>query len=304
MFMLADTSDVSPASDGGHRAVMSVDVEDWFHVENLRPMIRRGTWSEQRLRVEQNTDRMLALMAGMQDSVRCTFFVLGWVAERCPELVRRIVAAGHEVASHGYGHELLGSLSPEAFRADAERAKGTLEDIAGTEVRGYRAPSFSITDWAIPILQELGYSYDSSFFPSVGHDRYGKLTLVGPDDPVVEVSPGFFEISISCLTIASRGLPWGGGGYFRLMPYELFRLGAKRILQSGRPYVFYIHPWEIDPGQPRVYGLPAAYRWRHYVGLNRCEARFRSLLADFPWMTMAELVRLSSGTARGDSGYD
>jgi polysaccharide deacetylase family protein (PEP-CTERM system associated) len=281
---------------------MSVDVEDWFHVENLKPIIRRETWSEQRLRVERNTDRMLALMADLGGSVRCTFFVLGWVAERCPELVRRIAAAGHEVASHGYGHELLGSLSPKAFRADAGRSKVALEDIVGAEVRGYRAPSFSITDWAIPILQELGFYYDSSFFPCVAHDRYGKLAGVRPDEPVVEVSPGFFEISVSCLTIASRGLPWGGGGYFRLIPYELFRLGAKRILQSGRPYVFYIHPWEIDPGQPRVQGLPTAYRWRHYVGLHRCEARFTSLLAEFPWTTMAELVRLSSRAAHGNGG--
>jgi polysaccharide deacetylase family protein (PEP-CTERM system associated) len=271
-------------------AVMSIDVEDWFHVENLRPVIRRDTWSEQQLRVEQNVDRMLQLMASFHGGVRCTFFVLGWVADRCPDLVRRIADAGHEIASHGYGHDLLDSLSPEAFRADVERSKGLLEDIAGAEVRGYRAPSFSIKEWAIPILQSVGFSYDSSLFPSVGHDRYGNLAGIGPDQPVVEVSPGFFEIGVSCVTIASRGFPWGGGGYFRLLPYRVFRRGARRILRSGRPYVFYIHPWEIDPDQPRVEGLPRSYEFRHYVGLGRCEARFTSLLADFEWTTMADLL--------------
>jgi polysaccharide deacetylase family protein (PEP-CTERM system associated) len=272
-------------------AVMSIDVEDWFHVENLRPVIGRDTWSEQQLRVEQNVDRMLQLMAGFHGGVRCTFFVLGWVADRCPDLVRRIADAGHEIASHGYGHDLLDSLSPEAFRADVERSKGLLEDIAGTEVRGYRAPSFSIKEWAIPILQSVGFSYDSSLFPSFGHDRYGNLAGIGPDQPVVEVSPGFFEISVSCVTIASRGFPWGGGGYFRLLPYRVFRRGARQILRSGRPYVFYIHPWEIDPDQPRVEGLPRSYQFRHYVGLGRCEARFTSLLADFAWTTMADLLQ-------------
>jgi polysaccharide deacetylase family protein (PEP-CTERM system associated) len=271
-------------------AVMSIDVEDWFHVENLRPVIRRDTWSEQQLRVEHNVDRMLQLMAGVDGGVRCTFFVLGWVADRCPDLVRRIADAGHEISSHGYGHDLLDSLSPEAFRADVERSKGLLEDIAGAEVRGYRAPSFSIKEWAIPILKSVGFSYDSSLFPSFGHDRYGNLAGIGPDQPVVEVSPGFFEISVSCVTIASRGFPWGGGGYFRLLPYRVFRRGARRILRSGRPYVFYIHPWEIDPDQPRVEGLPRSYQFRHYVGLGRCEARFTSLLADFEWTTMADLL--------------
>jgi polysaccharide deacetylase family protein (PEP-CTERM system associated) len=283
-------------------AVMSIDVEDWFHVENLRPVIRRDTWNEQQLRVERNVDRMLELMADVHGGVRCTCFVLGWVADRCPDLVRRIAAAGHEIASHGYGHELLESLSPEAFRADVERSKGLLEDIVGAEVRGYRAPSFSIKEWAIPILQNLGFSYDSSLFPSFGHDRYGNLAGIGPDQPVVEVSPGFFEISVSCITIASRGIPWGGGGYFRLLPYSVFRRGARRILRSGRPYVFYIHPWEIDPHQPRVEGLPRPYRFRHYVGLRRCEARFTSLLADFAWTTMADLLHRWPGVAGGDMG--
>jgi polysaccharide deacetylase family protein (PEP-CTERM system associated) len=269
---------------------MSIDVEDWFHVENLRPVIPRETWSERELRVERNTDRMLELMTDAPGGVRCTCFVLGWVAERCPNLVERIAAAGHEIASHGHGHELLGELSPEAFRADVERSKGVLEDLTGLEVRGYRAPAFSITDAAIPVLQEVGFTYDSSYFPSLAHDRYGKLRGVTAEEPVVEVAPGFHEIAISCLTVRSRRLPWGGGGYFRLLPYRVFRRGVTQILGSGRPYVFYIHPWEIDPGQPRMNGLPRLYRFRHYVGLERSEARFASLLGDFEWSPMSDLL--------------
>jgi polysaccharide deacetylase family protein (PEP-CTERM system associated) len=281
-------------------AVMSIDVEDWFQVENLKGAIGgREAWRLQRLRVEQNTDRLLELMASINGGVRCTYFVLGWVAERCPDLVRRIAAEGHEIASHGYGHDLLDSLSLSEFRADVERSKNILEDITGVEVRGYRAPSFSIKEWALPILQDVGFSYDSSFFPSVSHDRYGKLPGLTADQPVVEVAPGFFEINISCVPFGSRNLPWGGGGYFRLLPYPVFRRGVERILRSGRPYVFYLHPWEIDPDQPRVHGLPRSYRIRHYVGLRRCETRLKSLLADFSWTTFAEMLQQWAGVAPG-----
>jgi polysaccharide deacetylase family protein (PEP-CTERM system associated) len=283
---------------------MSIDIEDWFQVENLKAVVARETWKTQRLRVERNTERMLELMADAPGEVRGTCFVLGWVAQKCPDLVRRIAAAGHEVACHGYGHDLLSTLTPQAFRADVERSKSILEDITGTPVRGYRAPSFSITKWAIPILQDLGFSYDSSLFPSFSHDRYGALPGIRADQPVVELSDGFYEIGVSCITIASRGVPWGGGGYFRLLPYSVFRGGARQILRSGRPYVFYIHPWEIDPSQPRVRGLPRLYRFRHYVGLARCETRFASLVADFQWTTMAELlVRWTSASHNGNGGH-
>jgi polysaccharide deacetylase family protein (PEP-CTERM system associated) len=269
-------------------AVLSVDVEDWFQVENLRSAIPRETWGERELRVERNVDRMLELMEDA-GGVRATWFVLGWVADRCPAVVRRIAAAGHEIASHGYDHELLTGLTPQAFRTDLERSRAVLEDLAGARVRGYRAPSFSITQWAIPVLQESGFLYDSSVFAATGHERYGRIAGVEARDGVVEVSPGFYEISVSCLTIGSLGLPWGGGGYFRLLPYVLFRRGLRQVLKR-RPYVFYIHPWEIDPGQPRVSGLRATSRFRHYVGLARCEARFAALLRDVRWSTMSELV--------------
>lgn len=272
---------------------MSIDVEDWFQVENLTGVIRRDTWNTRELRVERNMDRMLSLMS--DKGVRSTCFVLGWIAVRCPALIKRIADQGHEIASHGYAHELLGTLSPQEFRADVERSKTLLEDLTGAEVIGYRAPAFSITDWAIPILQELGFGYDSSVFPTVVHDRYGRLTGLKAGEPVAELLPGFHEACVSCLNVGSKGVPWGGGGYFRLIPYPVFRRGVSRILRGGQPYVFYIHPWEIDPGQPRIDGLPRSYRFRHYVGLESCERRFGSLLRDFRWSTMAELVAASTG---------
>jgi polysaccharide deacetylase family protein (PEP-CTERM system associated) len=269
-------------------AAMSIDVEDWFQVENLKPVVARGTWDTRESRVVRNTTRILDLLE--EHRARATFFVLGWVAERQPELIRRIAADGHEIASHGYGHDLIYTLSPAEFRADVERGKKLLEDVTGERVLGYRAPSFSITDWAVSILQELGFEYDSSVFPTVAHDRYGRLTGVDFGQPILELRPGFHEVSISCLPLGNRGLPWGGGGYFRMLPYAAWRGGVRRILGSGAPYVFYIHPWEIDPGQPRMRGLGAVSRFRHYLNLARCEDRFARLLADFSWTTVKSLL--------------
>jgi polysaccharide deacetylase family protein (PEP-CTERM system associated) len=268
------------------RTVMSIDVEDWFQIENLSGVIRRDTWNTRQLRVERSMDRMLALMA--EKGVRSTCFVLGWIADRCPSLIKRIADEGHEIASHGFGHELLDTLSQDEFRADIERSKSLLEELTGAPVIGYRAPAFSIKDWAIPILQEVGFAYDSSAFPTLVHDRYGRLGGVKAGQAVVELRPGFHEVCISCL--GSRGIPWGGGGYFRLIPYPVFRRGVTHILRIGQPYVFYIHPWEIDPGQPRLKGVARGYRFRHYVGLEKCERRFQSLLGDFRWSTMADFV--------------
>lgn len=270
------------------RAALSIDVEDWFHVENLKAVIARDTWDERELRVERNTDRMLELMA--ERDVRCTCFVLGWVAEKCPGLVKRIAGAGHELASHGYGHELIYTLSPEAFREDVKRGVGLVEEASGHKVRGYRAPAFSITDWALDILQELGLQYDSSAFPTAAHDRYGRLTGIDNSAGVAEVRPGLQEVFLSTLRIGPLGVPWAGGGYFRLIPYRLFARGIRRILAQARPYVFYIHPWEIDPGQPRMTGLKASYAFRHYNNLHRCEAAFAKLLDDFHWTTVADLL--------------
>ncbi len=270
------------------RAALSIDVEDWFHAENLKPVIARGTWDSRELRVEGNTMRMLEILDAC--NVQATFFVLGWVAEKCPQLVRAIARAGHEVASHGHGHELVYTITPSEFRTDVLRSKHFLEDLTGIGVRGYRAPCFSITDWAIPILQEAGFEYDSSAVPTLAHDRYGRLAGMDGATPVTMLRDGFYELAISCLRLGARGLPWGGGGYFRLVPYAFWCQGVRLILRSGSPYVFYIHPWEIDPGQPRVRGLRADRRFRHTVNLKRCEGRFAALAGAFAWRRLCDLL--------------
>jgi polysaccharide deacetylase family protein (PEP-CTERM system associated) len=288
---------IASSNDGGimttrtatpFSAAMSVDVEDWFQVENLRPVIARESWESRESRVERNTERILELLE--ERSTHATFFILGWVAERHPGLIRRIAAAGHEIASHGYGHDLVYTLSPEEFRADVRRCKQVLEDVTGQQVLGYRAPCFSITDWAVTILQELGFEYDSSVFPTVAHDRYGRLTGVTAREAIVELRPGFHEVCISCLPVGTLGIPWGGGGYFRIVPYRLWQAGVSRILRTGGPYMFYLHPWEIDPGQPRVEGLARISYFRHYVNLARCEPRFRELLSAFSWTTVQSVL--------------
>lgn len=283
---------------GAGQAALSIDVEDWFQTENLKDAITREAWDGCELRVERNTRRMLEILD--MRGVRATFFVLGWVAEKCPQLVRAIAALGHEVASHGYGHELIYSLQPSAFRADVLRSKRYLEDLTGKPVRGYRAPSFSITEWAVPILQELGFEYDSSVVPTVAHDRYGRLDGMEAGKPIALLRDGFYEVSISCVRLGKRGLPWGGGGYFRLVPYALWRQGVRAILRSGIPYIFYIHPWEIDPGQPRVNGLKGTKGFRQRVNLHRCEERFTALVGAFEWMPLCDLVdRWKAGCRSG-----
>jgi polysaccharide deacetylase family protein (PEP-CTERM system associated) len=280
-------------------AALSIDVEDWFHTDNLKDVIAAEAWESCELRVERNTMRMMEILQSA--NVRATFFVLGWVAERFPDLVRAIATAGHEVASHGYGHELVYSLQPSAFRSDVVRSKRYLEDITGKAVRGYRAPCFSITEWAIPILQDAGFDYDSSVVPTIAHDRYGGLSGMHAGRPIVLLRNGFYEVCISCLRLGKRGIPWGGGGYFRLVPYRLWLHGARTILHSGMPYIFYIHPWEIDPGQPRVAGMKATNWFRQRVNLHRCEERFAALVGAFEWMPLCELIDgLNAGRGRAE----
>lgn len=270
-------------------AVMSIDVEDWFQVENLRAAIPRSSWEDRPLRVADNTRRILDVFA--RTGTRATFFCLGWVAEREPGLIREIAAAGHEVASHGYGHQLIYEISPEEFRADITRAKAILEDITGESVKGYRAPSFSITSEAVDTLLETGHRYDSSYFAFGGHDRYGKLDLdaetrgdaIAPSPAALRLRNGLWELPISVLTVAGKVLPWGGGGYFRLYPPSLFRAGFRRALEQAGGGTFYLHPWEVDQDQPRVKGIRGSYRLRHYVNLHKTERRLEALCRALPF---------------------
>jgi polysaccharide deacetylase family protein (PEP-CTERM system associated) len=277
-------------------AAMSIDVEDWFQVQNLA--IDPSKWESHERRVEQNVDRMLELLD--DNGVKCTCFILGWIAQRHGETIKRIANAGHEIASHGYNHQLIYDLSHDEFREDIRSTKQLLEDLTSKEVVGYRAPCFSITDWSIDILAEEGYTYDSSSFPTVAHDRYGKLTGMKKGVVVQEIRDGFHEVCVSCLNILGKGLPWAGGGYFRLLPYWIFRAGVRRILRSKQPYVFYIHPWEIDAGQPRVKGLGRQYAFRHYLNLKKCSGRWDRLLGDFDWVTVGELLQQQLQTTAQD----
>jgi polysaccharide deacetylase family protein (PEP-CTERM system associated) len=264
---------------------LTVDVEDYFQVQAFAETIARTTWADWPRRVEANTELLLGLFA--EKSVRATFFTLGWVAERHPALIRRIVAGGHELASHGYGHERVDALTEMAFRADIVRAKGVLEDAGGVAVAGYRAPTFSVgprTPWAFATLAEAGYRYSSSVYP-VRHDLYG---LPGaPRFPYRHDGCGLLELPMTTLRLGGRNLPLAGGGWFRLVPYRLFRAALRhRLAAECRPAVFYLHPWEIDPGQPRVPGAGRRARLRHYTGLAGMAEKLRKLLGDFAWDRM------------------
>lgn len=279
-----------PERSPGLINALTVDVEDYFQVSALAPVIDRGSWEQRECRVERNVERLLALFA--QHGAHATFFTLGWIAERYPQLVRRIVAEGHELASHGYAHLRASEQSREEFLRDVQRAKGLLEDLTGEPVHGYRAPSFSIghsNPWAFDVLLESGYRYSSSVYP-VQHDHYGMPNA--PRFPY-QSRPGLTEIPITTTRMFGRNLPAGGGGYFRLAPYPLSRWALRRVNAiDQQPAIFYFHPWEIDPQQPRVSGTSLKTRFRHYVNLHKTEARLARLLHDFRWGRVDEVFGL------------
>ena len=267
------------------RNAMTCDVEDYFQVQAFAGHIARDSWDRHASRVERNTDRVLELFAS--HGVRATFFTLGWVAERHKGLIRRIVEGGHELASHGLEHRPVFSQTPDEFRADVRRTKHLLEDIGGVPVAGYRAASFSITRntfWAFDVLADEGYRYSSSIYP-VRHDLYGI-----PDAPRFAFRPTarpLVEVPMSTLAIFGRNLPCSGGGYFRLLPYSVSRWAFRQVnRRDNQPAIFYFHPWEIDPDQPRQHQAPLKSRFRHYLNLDRMEARLSRLLRDFAWDRM------------------
>ena len=268
---------------------MTVDVEDYFQVSAFEPYISRSDWDRLPCRVERNTDRVMEIFAGY--GVKATFFTLGWVAERYPALIRRIVEQGHELACHGYSHIRVTEQTPDQFREDVTRARSLLEDIGGTVVKGYRAASYSIGAknlWALEVLQNLGFDYSSSIYP-VKHDLYGM-----PEAPRFAFRPenaqGLLEIPVTTVALGEQKLPCGGGGYFRLFPYALSRWAIQRVNRvDGQASVFYFHPWEIDPDQPTQKGINLKTKVRHYLNLARTESRLQRLLQDFRWDTMAQV---------------
>ena len=278
--------------------VVSVDVEDYFHAEAFSGVMDSSRWERQTSRVEVNTRRLLELLAAL--NVHATFFVLGWVADRFPGLVRDIAAGGHELGCHSYWHRLIYKLQPAEFREDTRRAKDVIEQISGQTVNVYRAPTYSVVDrsvWAFEILAELGFSYDSSIYP-IHHDRYGM-----PDAPRAPFrfqtpSGPMTEFPLTTFRLAGHNMPVGGGGYLRLLPRMYTRLGLKRVQAEGLPIVIYIHPWEVDPEQPRLPG-GLSTRLRHYTNLSQTFERFRTVLLSGEYTSFRE-----SGLADAAKDFD
>jgi polysaccharide deacetylase family protein (PEP-CTERM system associated) len=287
----------APAVHGALVNALTVDVEDYFQVQALAGVFPVSTWEACEPRVERNTERLLEIFSHAE--VKATFFALGWVAKRFPQLIGRIAAEGHEVASHGFAHQRVDGQSPGEFRSDVRRARAVLEYASGAAVRGYRAPTFSIgahTPWAWRILEEEGYAYSSSIYP-VRRDLYG-----APEAPLSPYRPAgvakLVEAPISALRLAGRSWPCGGGGYFRLLPYPLSRALLTAVnADAGRRAIFYLHPWEIDPGQPRARGAPLKSRMRHYLNLSRTEGRLQRLLRDLRWDRMDRVFADEIGIA-------
>ena len=283
--------------------LLTVDVEDWFQVENFKQWIPFSSWSQRELRVEKNTQSILDLLDSVKDITRqqpkATFFVLGWIAERLPGLVKEIHDRGHEVASHGYNHALASAQGHNELREDLVSSRTLLEDIIGAPVNGYRAPSFSINNDVLKIIEECGYLYDSSYNSFALHGRYGQADLSGKPraGAAIRMSESFYELPISNITIGNRIFPLGGGAYFRLLPFPLFKFGIKRILNRDSAYLFYMHPWELDPEQPRVSEACLSFKFRHYSNLKRTYSLLSGLLEHFSYCNFQTCARYIEKTA-------
>ena len=273
---------------------LTIDVEDYFHVSAFEGYIRRSTWDSLESRVVRNTDRLLELLA--RANVQATFFVLGWVAERYPALITRIAEAGHEIGSHGFGHRLIYNQSPAEFREDLLRSRAVISDAARVAIDGYRAPSFSITPrslWALDIIRDVGFTYDASVFP-IRHDRYGLPSAPRHFHALKQKAGTLWECPASTVRIAGTNLPVAGGGYFRLLPYAWTRWGISRLNRNEqRAAIFYLHPWEIDPDQPRI-PTSLLSRIRHYTNLSKTEKRLLRLLREFRFAPLRQVLELHS----------
>lgn len=267
--------------------VLTVDVEDWFQTHNLREAVDRSDWGCMESRVLDNTRRLLDLFE--EHGAEATFFVLGWVADKHPEVVREIDDRGHEIASHGYNHELLYELSTDAVREDIERSLEAIEPLTEQCIKGYRAPSFSITNEATDVLLDLGFEYDSSLFQITGHDRYGNLEVTDTDT-VTTLDNGLTEVQLPNLDLPGLNIPWAGGGYFRVIPYPVYERVMRRLGSAENPFVFYLHPWEVDPEQPRLDGVGRLYRTRHYVNLDKTMSRLDRLLETGDWRAIRSIL--------------
>ncbi len=263
--------------------LLTFDVEDWFQVENFKSCIPFSSWNDCELRVEKNVHALLDLMDSFEFSPKATFFILGWIAEKLPDLVRQIHQRGHEVASHGYNHELPTKLEPQAIMEDLCSSKKLLEDLIGKEITGYRAPSFAADNRILNLVYQAGYRYDASYNSFAAHGRYGKMDFSQSEKKCgyYAVSHDFFEIPVTNLHLGNTILPIGGGGYFRLIPFPVFRQAVKQAMKREKIFMFYAHPWEIDPDQPRVDHAPWKLKFRHYVNLSKTEKKLIDLIQTF-----------------------
>ena len=300
-----------------YNLLLTIDVEDWFQVENFKQCIPFSSWPSRKLRVEANTHRLLDLLDSQQsistnssnpiNSPKATFFILGWIAERLPHLVREIHTRGHEVASHGYYHNLCNQQSPDALKKDLTDSKKLLEDIIGTPIYGYRAPSFSISADILKIIKDCGYLYDSSYNSFSLHERYGQvdfsqndrkgiaLQIPDPQHSVSRKSSILFELPISNINIGNYVFPWGGGAYFRLIPSPIFIAGVKAILRKHNAYLLYLHPWELDPQQPTVEKARKFFKFRHYANLDKTASKLSNFIESFrayPFATCHDYLHL------------
>lgn len=270
--------------------ILTIDVEDWFQVENFKNSISYNSWASRELRVERNTHTLLDLFDSIKtgnsnesQKPKATFFILGWVAERFPLLAKEIVNRGHEIASHGHMHHLCSKLSMNDLISDLTKSKTLIEDITGSSVVGYRAPSFDINKEILAVIESCGFLYDSSYNSYAGHDRYGKVDFSSYDRKgiAIRISNSFYELPVSNLILNDKVIPWGGGGYFRLTPGPLFHMGVRQILKKDRTYLYYTHPWEFDPGQPRVDNAPYSFKFRHYVNLHKTKSKLLKFIDTF-----------------------
>jgi len=263
--------------------LLTIDVEDWFQVENFKSYIDFSTWNSFELRVEKNTHLILDLLDAFSFKPKATFFILGWIAERRPALVRQIQDRGHEVASHGDNHYLCTALDKNQLAQDLLTSKKRLEDITGHAVYGYRAPSFAINDQVLEMIKQAGYLYDSSYNSFSAHGRYGSIDLSKAikNGGSYQLDNHFFELPVSNLRLCNKTIPLGGGGYFRLYPTSFFKHGITRVLKKNNAFIFYAHPWEFDPNQPRVHQASRGFKFRHYINLNKTENKLKRIICAF-----------------------
>ncbi len=263
--------------------LLTFDVEDWFQVENFKEYISFDSWNSRELRVEKNTHTILNLLDSFTFKPKATFFILGWIAQRLPDLVKEINDRGHEVANHGNLHHLCTKQSAAEVFKDLKQGKDILEDITGNKIYGYRAPSFAINNETLKIIKETGHIYDSSFNSFSMHGRYGTIDLANKDKKGIanKISDNFYELPISNLIVRHKILPLGGGGYFRLIPFPLFKLGMNQVLKKDNAFLFYSHPWEFDPDQPRVEQASKGFKFRHYINLDKTHKKLEALIRYF-----------------------